>query len=1851
MGSRRGHMTKRPWVGIQIASLLVWMAAACPSLRAATITVNSNGDPGGFDTNLTVGTLGPTVTLRDAITAANNTPGDDTIVFDLVGNVSTVTLLQTSSTMDPHGSPRNNGGPTALRITSNIELIAPSGGLVIIPSGLMRLFDIASGATVRVERLTLRGGVANNGGGFWNGGHLTLDDVTMTAFVASSLFISNGNDLGYGACVFNVGQLVARGSFFGFNNGQNSGGAFFSTAGASMYVTNCTFENNSSEYSGPAIGNEATNGTARITDSLFKGNRVQYVGNFPTPAAYEGGGAILNAGTLAIAASTFQSNTLVSAQWGGAVANHGTLSLAACTFISNRTDGVFGRGGALFSNGTLGLTNCTFAGNGARYGSAVDNQLGVAMRMVNCTIARNVQNLPETFAVEVGPALVNTLENNLVIENDRWNAATTNFVPANLIGSISTTGTNFVGNTNVLLGVLTTNGGPVRTMALPIGSPAVNAGFAVAGLSTDARGQPRYEVPDLGAYELPTYTPIFTSPTSTIFVIGQSNTFQFTADSGLPVSFAPLTLIPGGLAFTLAGLLSGNPAGPSGLYPITMRAFNAYNITDTNFMLIVNNGTLGDRYSWQLNGGAELTNGTFTLTDGGIGQSRSAWYLFKQDINAFQASFEYLDVGGGGADGVAFVLQNDPDGVASLGGGGGGLGYLGIAPSFAFMINIYAGAPGGPGIQVSTGGSGLGTNTYIATPAANPASGNPIRFDLTYLNGVLNVTMTNLTSNTVFTTNFVVDIPGAVLGNQAWIGLTAATGGATATQRVSNFSFSSLSATATVVVTDTADPAGFSTNLIFSTLGTNVTLRDAVTAANNYPGPSVIRFAPHLNGATIDLLQTGDAGTGLTALPVTGSIIIENTNALPLTIRRGSAGDLRLFRVFPGGELTLRNLHLSNGRVGSFGQYGGLVHNAGTLTVERCTLSGGYSGGGGGALYNNGTMALAGTAISSNTTVIGQGYAAGGGGIMNQGTMTLTNCTLAYNTAPNSYGGAVWNTAGSMSFDACTIAFNSAFALGSGIGSFGQTDALCRNSIFADSSNFTLLPGSTNNLFFNPGLGAFGLNGGPTPTFPITAASAAHKAGAVIPGLTTDQRGVARHVIPDIGAYEIFPRDPLIVSTAIDENNGNADSEQGTGTSLREALAYAQMLGGTQTITFASALAGQTILLNTGWTNANDASALAVTGSVTIQGLTNAPGITLGMDTGVTKRHFIVNPGGALTLRHLTLTGGQGDFGGSIWNFFGSLTVRDCTFAGNSVANEGGAIQVWGGSPLLVIENSTFVSNTSASVASAIGTGAISNALKHLTVTANIGSGGTFWIYDTIVPIHNSIVAGNQVDGIATFGLGSFDPSSGGNVFGTGNSAGITNGVNGNLTGLTAPSLFLGDLSIANGGPTPTVALLAGSPAINRGAELAGIATDQRGSARIMAGLPDAGAFELVVVESSTVTTTNDEFDATSDPSFGTGTSLREAVYYTDAFINFASNLTGRTIELTQVGDTLFGNTAIVVTNQGLRFIRSTQTPRVTIRANGPAPMRHLRVVPGCALVIQGITLTGGQATNGGAVYNQGTLSVSFATLASNTAIQSGGAVFVDSNATLRVITSTLSDNAAGEWGGAVANRGTNFFSYATIAGNTAGTSGGGVYNEPGSAPATLEATIIAGNTDGLSGPSDISGTPPVNPASSYNLIGAGGSGGLIDGVDSNLVGVVDPGLAPLADYGGRTPTRALLPWSPAVNRSLLTSSSSDQRSYFRDALRDIGAFELRRSTNEVTLAGLVRNPNGGPTGALEFNFADGVTGATFSVYATTNLFTPDSQWQWIGLVPETPPGSAFFRATLPIDTNAAHRYFRVQSP
>jgi hypothetical protein len=66
-----------------------------------------------------------------------------------------------------------------------------------------------------------------------------------------------------------------------------------------------------------------------------------------------------------------------------------------------------------------------------------------------------------------------------------------------------------------------------------------------------------------------------------------------------------------------------------------------------------------------------------------------------------------------------------------------------------------------------------------------------------------------------------------------------------------------------------------------------------------------------------------------------------------------------------------------------------------------------------------------------------------------------------------------------------------------------------------------------------------------------------------------------------------------------------------------------------------------------------------------------------------------------------------------------------------------------------------------------------------------------------------------------------------------------------NLVGSAASpyDALLGPLQ-DNGGPTPTYALLAGSPARGGGSTAYASATDQRGEARVVGGLIDVGAYQ-----------------------------------------------------------------------------------------------------------------------------------------------------------------------------------------------------------------------------------------------------------------------------------------------------------------------------------------------------------------------------------------------------------------------
>ena len=217
-------------------------------------------------------------------------------------------------------------------------------------------------------------------------------------------------------------------------------------------------------------------------------------------------------------------------------------------------------------------------------------------------------------------------------------------------------------------------------------------------------------------------------------------------------------------------------------------------------------------------------------------------------------------------------------------------------------------------------------------------------------------------------------------------------------------------------------------------------------------------------------------------------------------------------------------------------------------------------------------------------------------------------------------------------------------------------------------------------------------------------------------------------------------------------------------------------------------------------------------------------------------------------------------------------------------------------------------------------------------------------------------------------------------------------------------------------------------------------------------------------------------------------------------------------------------------------------------------------------------TLSDNFGVDGGGVVNfLGTISLNNCTLSGNSASNGGGLLNYYGTATLTDC--TLSGNSAVGYGGGVLNLGALNLTLTacTLSGNSA-TYAGGLANYYGTA--TLTNTIVAGNNN-PSGASDISGNE--NVSGSYNLIGTGGSGGLADGVDGNIVltSLTNLGLAPLGNNGGPTQTMALLPGSSAIGTGVTadypgtsTPITTDQRGEPLDVPNpDIGAFQTQPPT------------------------------------------------------------------------------------
>src|SRR5262249_44043164 len=155
--------------------------------------------------------------------------------------------------------------------------------------------------------------------------------------------------------------------------------------------------------------------------------------------------------------------------------------------------------------------------------------------------------------------------------------------------------------------------------------------------------------------------------------------------------------------------------------------------------------------------------------------------------------------------------------------------------------------------------------------------------------------------------------------------------------------------------------------------------------------------------------------------------------------------------------------------------------------------------------------------------------------------------------------------------------------------------------------------GLADSITGDPKLGPLADNGGPTQTMALLPGSPALNAAGPALAPATDQRGFARGAAPDIGAYEASHL--IVVTTTADEDDGSADPAPGAGTSLREAINLANGAPGSSltsgdTIVFDRSLAGQTVNLTRVGDSSVGPSALAVSTTLTIQGMTGASNIT-----------------------------------------------------------------------------------------------------------------------------------------------------------------------------------------------------------------------------------------------------------------------------------------------------------------------------------------------------------------------------------------------------------------------------------------------------------------------------------------------------------------------------------------------------------------------------------------------------------------------------------------------------------------
>lgn len=973
--------------------------------------------------------------LRLALINANAAPGADTIVFEPAFFSTPRTITLTSG---------------ELPITDPVTITGPGANLLTISGNkTSRIFNVAASAvTVTISGLTISNGLTGQfegGGGIFSQSILTLTACDIVNNVGAGNATPGGGLSMSGA----VGTFI--GCTFRGNTTDSSGGGVMLRNGTIGTFTGCTFSGNkASDGGGAAIQNNGVIGT--FTDCIFSGNTASSTG---------GGAALLDFAIGTFKGSTFSGNA--AGYRGGAVdLNNSSGTFTNCTVSGNKAD--FGGGLALFNTAgerTLAVTNCTVVNNNSPNTGGirveVASGLTTSATLRNTIIANNTgQNLTGLLSGAVNAATIKSSGYNLTSDNSTafLNQATDQI------------------NKDPLLGPLQNNGGLTATHALLAGSPALDKGAFVAGLTTDQRGATSpFDIPGIASATSGDNSDIGAVEMQAIFVTnandsGTGSLRQAVTSANTSPNLSDIlfdnTVFNTARTITLASELLLNTSqtiyGP-GANLLTLSGNNA------NRIFRVASGGLNVAIS-----GLTISNGKAADVGGGIVADSNLTLTACNIIN------NTAGAGGGGVYvGGAVGTFTDCTFTGNTSGTGGGAVRL-ISSTATFSSCTFSGNTSANyfGAVSFTDSSGTMTNCTIS---GNTTTGTGLgSIGLFATNGVRTLAVTNCTiANNTSTNNGGVYIEASGAGTNANatirntiiannlnvnIGRTATTGGsATVTSQGFNL---------------TNDNSNTFLNQVTDILNANPQLGPLQNNGGPAPTQALLAGSPALdkgNSAGIPLDQRGrlrsfDITT--IAAPSGGdqsdigavemqAVVVANAND-------GGAGSLRqaianslpdtditfsstFFNVprtitLTGGEIPInKNLTISGPGANLLtlsGNNANRIFNITTsgqnVAISGLTISNGRAGGagaGGGVYINNSIGTFTDCAFIGNTSVANDGGAVQ----LDNASGTFTGCTFSGNTAGGIRGGAVSLANSSGSFTNCTVSANKA-TFGAGIALF-----------------------------------------------------------------------------------------------------------------------------------------------------------------------------------------------------------------------------------------------------------------------------------------------------------------------------------------------------------------------------------------------------------------------------------------------------------------------------------------------------------------------------------------------------------------------------------------------------------------------------------------------------------------------------------------------------------------------------------------------------------------------------------------------------------------------------------------------